>query len=487
MSTTTNQYNEATAAARLAAAREAQPVWAALPISQRLAVLKRLRHLIADRAAELAAAIVMPQRRHLGETITAEVLPLADAIQFLETQAAKILAPRRTGLGPRPLWLWGTRLEVRRDPLGTILIIGPSNYPLFLMGVQLVQALAAGNAVLIKPGRGGTACAARLVELLADAGLPHGLVGLLGESPDDARNAITLGVDKIFVTGSATTGAVILADAAPHLTPVVAELSGCDAVFVLADADLSLLARSLIFGLTFNGSATCIAPRRVFVPRSSLPKLEALLADLARVIPALPVDPNAASRAIALVHQAINAGARPLTPIPAIGSTMTPVVLTDASAQMPLLESDIFAPVLSLVPVADIRHALRLAAECPFALGAAVFSDNPRDAASIAAELDVGCVVVNDVIAPTADPRLPFAGRKRSGFGVTRGAEGLLEMTSVKAIVTHRGKHRLHLDNAQTVTPRFAAALVSALHSGRLSQRLAAWFRLASLARSPRQ
>ena len=337
MSTTTNQYNEATAAARLAAAREAQPVWAALPISQRLAVLKRLRHLIADRAAELAAAIVMPQRRHLGETITAEVLPLADAIQFLETQAAKILAPRRTGLGPRPLWLWGTRLEVRRDPLGTILIIGPSNYPLFLMGVQLVQALAAGNAVLIKPGRGGTACAARLVELLADAGLPHGLVGLLGESPDDARNAITLGVDKIFVTGSATTGAVILADAAPHLTPVVAELSGCDAVFVLADADLSLLARSLIFGLTFNGSATCIAPRRVFVPRSSLPKLEALLADLARVIPALPVDPNAASRAIALVHQAINAGARPLTPIPAIGSTMTPVVLTDASAQMPLL------------------------------------------------------------------------------------------------------------------------------------------------------
>jgi len=475
---------------QLAAARVAQTRWASMPLEARLKILRSLRHRIARGAAELAATVTLPHRLHTGETISAEVLPLADAIAFLEHQSPRLLAPQRTGFGARPIWLWGTSLEVRRDPLGVVLIIGASNYPLFLTGVQLVQALAAGNGVLVKPGRQGSACIGLLKQWIENAGVPQGLVGVLSETPDAAASAIEQGVDKIIVTGSAETGAAVLATAAPTLTPVVAELSGCDAVFVLPDADLSLVARMLAFGLQFNGSATCIAPRRVFVPAPLLKPLEALLRPALDAMTALPVEPAARSRAAALIADAVRDGARPLrTPRgdeqtdgsgPAV---MMPMVLSDVSHDSALLKADVFAPVVSLVSVENIEQALQFSRQCPYALGASIFSASKRDAVDLAQRLDVGCAVINDLIAPTADPRLPFAGRKKSGFGTTRGAQGLLEMTNIKAIVLHRGRRRIQLDDAATMTPELAALLIEAMHGESWRSRLSAFARIVRLAR----
>ena len=113
---------------------------------------------------------------------------------------------------------------------------------------------------------------------------------------------------------------------------------------------------------------------------------------------------------------------------------------------MRLVREDIFTPVLSLLTVANDEEAIAFAAQCPYALGATLFSRDEAAAGSLAARLRVGGVIINDVIVPTADPRLPFGGRGRSGFGVTRGSEGLLEMTAPKVLSVRRGKARPHLD-----------------------------------------
>src|SRR4051812_27290966 len=137
------------------AARRSQAAWAATPLAARLRLLRRLRDRIAEHAAGLAEAAGRASVRNAAEALVAEVLPLADACRFLERRAVSLLRPRRLGIGGRPAWLWGARAEVLREPVGVVLVIGPSNYPLMLPGVQALQALAAGNAVLWKPGVGG--------------------------------------------------------------------------------------------------------------------------------------------------------------------------------------------------------------------------------------------------------------------------------------------------------------------------------------------
>ncbi|MFL6192877.1 MAG: aldehyde dehydrogenase family protein [Thermoanaerobaculia bacterium] len=393
------------AARRMAAARTAQEGWAQRPLRERLRVVRSLRHGIAERAGELARAA--HGGRPEAEVLSSQIVPLADACRFLEREACRILATRRLGSEGRPAWLAGVESEVRREPLGLVLVIAPSNYPLFLPGVQTLQALAAGNAVLWKPGRDGSAAAEAFAGLARAAGLPDGLLGLLPEEPEAAREAIALGVDKVLLTGSAATGREVLAQLASHLTPSTMELSGCDAVFVLPGADLDRAARAIRFGTELNGGATCIAPRRVFVPRELDEGWKARLAP---------------------------AG-------------------------------------IDLFPVANTGEALREAARGPYALGAAIFG--PEDEArALAGRVRAGVVVINDVIVPTADPRLPFGGRGESGYGVTRGAEGLLELTVPKVVAVRTSRRPPHLEEPHPGDADLFRAYLTLAHGGGWRRRL---------------
>jgi acyl-CoA reductase-like NAD-dependent aldehyde dehydrogenase len=461
----------------VAVAREAQPAWAATPLRDRLRLIRRARHAIASRAGELAATVVRPRRRSAADALVAEVLPLADSCRFLEREAEEILAPRRLSARSRPLWLRGVSVEVRHEPLGVVLVIGPSNYPLFLPGVQALQALAAGNAVILKPGRGGLSGATAMAKVLETAGLDVRLFRVLPEAPDGARLAIATGVDKVLLTGSAGTGAAVLAEIAPQLIPATLELSSCDAAFVCEDADLELAARALVFSLRLNAGATCIAPRRVFVARSVIPVLEARLMALLEEVSLHDVEPATAAYVSALVAEALQQGGRLLSGRLLPGRVLAPIVLGDASPAMRLLQEDVFAPLLSLVGVCDDDEALRMAGHCPYALGATIFGAEVS-ARALAERVRAGVVVVNDVIVPTADPRLPFGGRGRSGFGVTRGAEGLLELTAVKAVAIRRGPWHPHLDSSDPGDAALFQAYIAAAHGGSLTRRTAACWRL---------
>ena len=149
-----------------AKARLSQGRWAVSPLASRLQVVRRARHLFAASGLRLAEASAACRQRPAAEALTAEVLPLAAACRFLERAAARLLRPRRPGILTRPAWLGGVHSEVRREPFGVVLVIGPGNYPLLLAGVQALQALVAGNAVLLKPAPGSAAPVRLFVDLL---------------------------------------------------------------------------------------------------------------------------------------------------------------------------------------------------------------------------------------------------------------------------------------------------------------------------------
>jgi acyl-CoA reductase-like NAD-dependent aldehyde dehydrogenase len=459
--------------AAVMAARHAQAAWAAQPLSQRLAVMRRLRHSIARQAETVARSVTAVTGWDTAETLAAEVLPLADACRFLERQAPHLLAPRRWLWRGRPWWLQRVTVEIRREPMGVVLLIAPSNYPLLLPGVQTLQALVAGNAVLLKPGQGGWPVACALAAHLEAAGLERGLLHVLPETPVAAHAAMAAGIDKVILTGSATTGAAVLNKLASHLTPAVMELSGCDAAFVRADADVDLVAQALQFSWRLYGSATCIAPRRVFVAPALAGVLEARLTRLANAMAPCAVAPAAAALVQELVAAACAEGARRLAGDFLPDGTMTPVLLTAATPAMRLLHTDLFAPVLALVTVRNDDEALAAAAQCPYALGATVFGA-AAGARTLAYRVRAGVVLVNDVIVPAADPRLPFGGRGRSGFGVTRGAEGLLELTCIKAVAVRGGRWRPHFEPPRSQDVALFRAYIAAAHGGRLGERMRA-------------
>ncbi len=454
--------------APLLTARNSGTAWAGTPLPSRLAVVARARKLIAREAAALANTM----GRAASDTLVAEVLPLAEAARFLLRRAPTILAPVQPA-GGRPLWLLGIRAEIRREPCGVVLILAPSNYPLFLPGAQALQALVAGNAVCVKPAPGCAAPMLALADVLRRAGLPDGVLQVL--DPDTGEAASRAGFDRIVLTGSALTGVRVLHAAAATLTPTTMELSGADAVFVLPGADLDLVAGCLAYGLRLNGGATCIAPRRVFVPVADAAALEARLLARLPVVPDAAVPPAIAARLDRLLAQAVHDGARI-----AAGGTGRPVVLADARPGMALLHEDVFAPWLALVAVPDTEAALAVSAECPYALGASVFGPEPA-ALVVAARVRAGSVCVNDLIVPTADPRLPFGGRGRSGFGSTRGAEGLLEMTVPKAVSVRRGRFRPHLDAPTPADAASFARMTALLHGGWRDR----WTALRGLAKPP--
>jgi acyl-CoA reductase-like NAD-dependent aldehyde dehydrogenase len=238
------------------------------------------------------------------------------------------------------------------------------------------------------------------------------------------------------------------------------ELSGCDAVIVRDDADLDLATRALAFGLRLNDGATCMSPKRVFVARRVATELEGRLSHWlsveasrgsqvrtpiasAHAVAALPVT----ERLRSLLEEALALGSHFIAgDIRGDGSVDLPVVLAGVPAQVRLLREDVFAPVLAIVTVADDHEALLRANDCPFALAASVFTRDEIAGRALAGRIHAGVVTVNDLILPTADARLPFGGQKHSGFGVTRGAEGLLELTRPKVVTVSRSRFRPAFD-----------------------------------------
>lgn len=464
----------------LAECRLAQRSWSEVPLRQRLRVLRQLRLRAAERAGELALSV---GRESSAETLSAEVLPLLDAVRYLERCAVRLLRERRVRPAGRPLWLWGNRVIRRPEPLGVVLVIGPGNYPLYLPGVQLVQALAAGNGVLLKPAPGCAGPLRMLLQLAIESGLPEGLVHLLEDSTEAGSEALRCGVDKVVLTGAASTGRLVAGQLAAGPTPAVMELSGCDAVFVLEDADFGLVADCLWFGLRLNGSRTCLAPRRVFVREEQAEQvLERLRVRIAAAAglrncaePCGDREAAAVRRALAVVGEALQQGAvlrsGSLPDVSKNTPAVIPMILDFVRPEMLVAREDLFFPVLSVLRVRDEEEALEQSRACAYSLAATVFG-RTANALRIARKVDAGTVVLNDMIAVTADPRVSFEGRHASGFGATRGEAGLLEFVQVKQMIRPRPFFRPHLEDAGPFDAVLLERLIGVEHAGWIGRRL---------------
>jgi acyl-CoA reductase-like NAD-dependent aldehyde dehydrogenase len=458
---------------QVAACRRAQPAWANRSVRERLHVVRRFRQSLAAHCDELCAAVEREIGRSAEETVAADILPLADACKFLECDAARLLKPRKVSLRRRPLWLFGQRDTVYRRPHGVVGIIGTWNYPLFLNGGQIAQALTAGNGVCWKPSEVSVATAPMLHRLWLDAGAPADVLQLLPAERDAGAALIEADIDHVVFTGSAAVGRKIAARLGERLISSTLELSGCDAMFVLADADVEMAAKAAWLGFTLNRGQTCIAVRRAFVQRSIYaPFIERLQAKLAVSDPMQLVMPGQVKQADRLVADAQSKGGRvleypsspaplpqsrergenPLLPSPGFAGeglgvrACPPRIIAGATPAMALCREDCFAPLLAVLPFDTPSDALCMDAECRYGLGSSVFTNDVDAAKQLAPQLRTGMVSINDAIVPTAHPATPFGGRGFSGWGSTQGPEGLLGMTVPQVVSVRSGKFRPHYE-----------------------------------------
>jgi acyl-CoA reductase-like NAD-dependent aldehyde dehydrogenase len=464
--------------------RQQQAAWSGLSVRERLRPVAELRRLLVAERDILCAAVERDLGKPADEALAADVLPFADACRFLQKEAARLLRPRSVPTRLRPIWLIGQKDTVHRRPRGLVGIIGTWNYPLFLNGVQIVQALTAGNGVLWKPSELAPASADALIGLLNRAGYPAGLVQQLPATREAGKDLADADIDHVVFTGSSAVGHALAATLGRRLVSSTLELSGVDALFVLADADAAFAARAAWFGATINRGQTCLAVRRAFVQRSVYPAfLNALQPLLAAAEPMRLALASQGDQADRLVRDAVAQGAR-LLETPTTNGTndrLQPQIIVDARPEMAVCCQASFAPIMAVLPFDTLDDALRMDAQCPYALGASVFTANPAAVETWTGQLRTGSVTVNDVVVSTAHPATPFGGRGESGWGVTRGAEGLLEMTVPQVVSVRSGRYRPHYDltvNPGSAQGDLARALLDYGHGVTLGQRLGGLLRL---------
>ena len=486
-----------TPAAAILQARAAQLAWAERLVRERMRIIGHIAAQIAEHHTELVALNPRANASR-AELVASELLPLADACRYAARVTRRALAPTTHSARRGAWWMGRIGVQVVRQPWGVVLVVAPSNYPLFLPGVQIIQALAAGNAVIVKPAIGCEPLLRRFAQCVSDAGVPPELLQILDSSIVAGQQAMDAGVDKVFVTGSAETGRAILSQLSQTLTPATLELSGCDAAFVTDRADLKRVARCLAYALRLNGGATCIAPRRVFVSPAHEEQLCQLLLEELRRPPdsrneattnqvavsqitaaGYQVPIAAAEKLVAAVQQALAGGAQLfLGSLPDCAHRPThvhvpPLVLRGVTPSMDVAQQDLFGPIVSMLTVPSMSAAIEADRVCPFGLGASIFGPS-NHAHYWSKQIDAGCVVINDIVVPTADPRVGFGGRDHSGWGSTRGWEGLVEMTRPQTICTRAGRWLPHLDPTLAQDPRAVEALLTLFHAPKWSSRLAA-------------
>jgi len=416
--------------------------WGADDLPRRLAWLRAFRRLIAKSHDELCELVGAEVHKPRVEALMADVLPLELACVWLERNAAKLLATR-TAPG-KPWLLLGQRAQLRRAPLGTVGIIATWNYPIGLLGIQLIQALVAGNRVVIKPSERAPRSQARLIELARgaadEAGVARAEFDVVLRSLPATREAGTTllhteRLDHLVFTGSTSVGRQIAAWGAETLTPTTLELSGRDSALVLADANLKVAARAIWNAVSMNGGQTCMAPRRALVAAEIYPAFCSALAYCAAAGPARRlIDAPAAARVAGLAQQAFDLGGRSLSGVleracgegDGAGSSIRPQAIADCQPDWPIVDGDHFGPLLAVVRCKSVDEMLAVHHRCDQHLATSVYTRNVRAAQALVARLGAAQVTINDTVLPTAHPGTSIARLGESGWGTSRGAAGIL-------------------------------------------------------------
>ena len=412
-------------------ASHAERPWGRRSLAERLAWAANFRRAIARHQDELSACMLADVGKPRYEAILAEILPLITAIKWLERKAPGILGTR--WLSGAPWWMRSCRARVMREPLGRVAIIATWNYPVQLLGIQLAQALVAGNEVIVKPSERSSTTQALLLDLAEGAGLPKGVLERAPATRDAGKALLTSAhFDHLVFTGSTAVGLEVARALATTLTPATLELSGRDSAFVLKDADPKHAARSLWGAMTMNAGQTCMGPRRALVHEDVYVAFCTELERLAKKAqPRALIDEAAAKLCYDLCDKALAMGARDAGGglVAPQGSSWRPSAMLDCPAIADLVEGRHFGPAIAVVRVDSLARALEIHHACDQHLATSIFTREPKKVRSLAVLLGSGVVTINDCIVPTSHPAVSIAGVGQSGVGISRGEQGLLAMT----------------------------------------------------------
>jgi acyl-CoA reductase-like NAD-dependent aldehyde dehydrogenase len=437
----------------VARARRAAGVWGATSFQDRARVLGQLRDLIRERAGQLAEIVSSGMGKPLVEALAFDIGMVVDHLDDHIARAAEYLAEQPVAL---PAGMAAhKRALVRHTPRGVVSVISPWNFPFELAMTPAVAALAAGNAVILKPTSAvplvGEAIERLFNDALADwpglAQVVHG-PGKLGSVLATAE-----GVDFVVFTGSTAVGRKLQFELAPLLRPALLELGGCDPMLVCEDANVERAAQAAVYGRFCNNGQVCAAVKRVYVNATvAKPFIEKVVAHTRALKlgpytdPASDLGPLANDRGIGnlrtLLHDALDKGAKLETGgFPAIqaGFYWQPTVLSNVDHSMRIMKEEAFGPILPIQIVMDDDEAVELANDNEFGLDAYVFSSDLARAGRIADRLQAGSVDINDVVVNYVIRDLPFGGIKQSGMQRTHGPMGLRLFTEPKSMVIDDG------------------------------------------------
>ncbi len=427
--------------------RAAQPEWEAYGFEGRARVLLRAQKWVMDNADRVVETICSETGKTFEDANLAEIGYAGNAFGFWAKNAGEYLADER--IKSAQILVKGKKLILRYRPLGLIGVIGPWNYPLTNSFGDCIPALAAGNAVILKPSEITPLTSMLMAEGLLECGLPENVLQIAtGRGGTGA--ALIEQVDMIMFTGSTKTGTKVAETAARRLIPASLELGGKDPMIVLSDADVERAANFATYYSMQNAGQTCISIERVYVEEPVYDEFVAKVSEKVRELrvgkPEGPgsVEVGAITFAPQMetikdhVADAIQKGARVLTGRQRgrrAGRFYEPTVLVDVDHTMKCMTEETFGPTLPIMKVSDADEAVRLANDSVYGLGASVFSKDTEKGEAIARRLQSGAANVNDAMINYTVLELPMGGAKSSGLGSRHGAGGIRKYCSQQAIV----------------------------------------------------
>jgi succinate-semialdehyde dehydrogenase/glutarate-semialdehyde dehydrogenase len=431
--------------------RVAQGEWARLGLTERVDVIRMAYRTCFKKRDEIAEIISRETGKPLVEAYTSEILPVLDCFKYYVRNGARILKRRRIP-SVNPL------LKLRRAfvdfyPVGIVAVISPWNFPFLLSMQQIIPALLAGNGVIHKPSELTSLTGLKLGELFSESGLPRNVLSIVTGLAGVGARLVQQPFDKISFTGSTEVGIQIYKAAAENLTPVNMELGGSDPMIVLEDANIERAANAAVWGGFSNAGQACVSVERLMVHselydtfvkrlREKIGAIKTGNTDV-RDVAAL-ANKSQFEKVRAYVQSCVDGGGEVLVGGKAKEDSgkyfVEPTLLLlkgwpkDGNADI-----EIFGPVITVMRFENDDEAIELANASSFGLSASVWTDDSKRAQEFARRLQVGSVLINELLVHLAHNEAPYSGAKKSGIGVTHGPWGLMEMTRPRYLSMETG------------------------------------------------
>lgn len=430
----------------VASVRRVQEGWAGLTPRDRIRRLSALRTLLGRRADEVADRILAETSRPEGEAL-AEVLSTMRWLRFVERRGPALLSPRRI----TPFWFLGRRSWIVREPAGVVGVIGAGSAPFSLCLEPVFAALAGGNGVVLKPSARAPFTGDFVRELVEDAGLPEGLVGVVHGRAATGEALVDADIDHLHFSGHGRIATEVRRKCAMRGTPVTLFSGGPGQGIVLPGADPEEVARGIIHAAFREGGDRVGALATVFAVEEEAEALERALVRHAEALRPgaggeVDVGPLPSAEAVAkleeVIGDAVGRGARTLTGgnrVDPASNVFLPTILGDLAPGARMLRENVPGPLLGVLRVRDLDGAIQAANAVPAPLAATLWGPDPVQARAVGARLTAGAVGIGAPPDPLETPALSLG---QGGWGRMRGEEGLLSFTRSRT-VTHRRRHAL--------------------------------------------